>query len=339
MLFRSLVTLCNSTACTALGTPYYNTQSLNASGNCSTADSASPFTGNFTFYQNGSAYRVNLTYNWVANLTNYTNDTIPGTVLKKSDTWLVGLTCGNSTQNSTQANSSAITVNNTAPAQTAGAIVSNDTRYLNTSLLTCNNGTFTDADSDARNATAWWQWWLNDTTQLSGHTGTLNVATYKLNESDRVNCSVIVNDTGWDMKSAPKIYSPAITIGGALDLNYSFPTGQTSANFTCAQAYMNNSPPNGQTKTIPILNITSNEVTDTYYNITLYLNQSLTAGFSIWAQPSYYRNPSSVNLSTSPQIIIKRLANQSSIGLWMWGECYNVTDDQSMSFSFEFGGG
>lgn len=134
----------------------------------------------------------------------------------------------------------------------------------------------------------------------------------------------------------PQIKYPA-TGAGVPNITATLPTGQTTANFTCFHPYMNNSPPNGQMPWMPILNITNINLTGTYYNITLELNQSLTGNFSVWAQTAYHRNPASISLNTSPQIIIKRLSAGESVGVWAWGECNNVTNNQSMTFNFTWG--
>ena len=123
-----------------------------------------------------------------------------------------------------------------------------------------------------------------------------------------------------------------------LNLSISLPIGVNSVNFSCFQAYMNNSPPNGQDAYTPIFNITNANAAD-YTNITLALNQSLPAGFVIYAQTANYVNPSSINLTTSGQVVIKRLLANQSKGIWMFGYCNNVSDNQTMNFNFTFGGG
>lgn len=337
-VIASSAALCNATACTPLGVPYHNNPTAwNASGICTSGDGGD-LTGRF--YLNINSTTINMTpiFPWISAQTNYSNVSLYGFLVNKSDTISVNLTCTEDNLTfSSNSTSTYYTVNNTAPIQAASSITSNDSGYYNNSLLTCANGTYSDYDGDARNDSAYWSWYLNSTTNTGVHTPTFNVATNKLNISDILNCSVIVNDTGWDMKSAPMAFSPPVTIQSRIpNLNITFPTGQTMANFTCYQAYMNNTPPNGQTNLMPILNIRNNH-TSAYENITIALNESLAQNFTIWAQLTSYRHLGSLNLSTTPQVIIRKLAVGQSRGIWMEGECQNVTSGTSMQFAFVWG--
>ena len=205
----SLVYLLNGSAGTTLGTPFKNNpQYFNASGNCSDLENAT-LRGNFTYYLNGTAFRTYLTYNWVANQTNYTNSSTVITGLNKSDSLFVGLSCYDGGLWSNQTNSTAITINNTAPTITAPSI--NNTAPLQNDTLLCNNGTYSDADSDAI-GTGYWRWWLNDT-EIPGQTAqTLNLTAITVNETDRINCSYRTEDSGYDVKNSTEMFSTSRTI-------------------------------------------------------------------------------------------------------------------------------
>ena len=105
---------------------------------------------------------------------------------------------------------------------------------------------------------------------------------------------------------------PPIRLTGAgphPNISATLPSGITTINFSCFQPNVNNTPPNGQYPWQPILNVTNNGTTA--YNITLALNTTLPTGFTIWAQNANYRNPSSISLNATEQIIFKRInANQ-----------------------------
>lgn len=202
--FANNVTLCNNSACSTIGTMYKgNPSALNASGNCSSL-SVSTLTGYFQFDVNGTAFKNTITYNWVANQTNYTNSSVSGAAINKSDTWNVGLICYDGTANSSETMSSAYTVNNTAPSITAPSIASNIYGFTNVSILTCTNGTYSDADSDPQNVTGWYRWFLNGTV-LAGQTiQVLNCSnsTVRCNATDRIICEWQAQDTGYDRKNA-----------------------------------------------------------------------------------------------------------------------------------------
>lgn len=110
---------------------------------------------------------------------------------------------------------------------------------------------------------------------------------------------------------------------------------RSSLNFTCFQPYMFPVQPNGQNSRTPFYTMTSINGS-TYYNITAKLNQSLPSGFRLAAQPSSSVNPSSVYLNTSDQIVIKRL-QAAPMGLWVIGNCSNVTMGANYTFTISFG--
>ena len=327
------VNLSSGTGCGTLSTPVYHGTNLTCVADVSGFENETIPYVYFSIYQNGTLFQS-------ATIYNSSGDTMVcsgnlGAEAIKGDTWTCQALAYYAGGNETAMNSSSITVNNTAPHMTSPAINSSNKwgAFFNMSVLTCLNGTYSDADGDTINSTAYWNWWLNGTILLPFHSEMLNLTTADINVSDELNCSVIVNDTGYDMKPAPEAFSSSVTVEEFTGLVQDYPTGQTSANFTCFQPFMNNTPPNGQTTRIPILNVTN--LADTMdHNITIALNGSLLQNFSIYAQTSYWRNPASIRLNMTGQIIIKHLTSGASIGVWMWGECDNVTDNKSMSFTF-----
>lgn len=225
-LTSSQVTMCSGLTCTALGTVYHNNPTaLNASGNCSASDWMSPVWGNFTFYVNGTKNVAYITYNWIANNTNYTNTSITGTYLNKSDTWYVSLLCSNSTHNSSWASSTAFTVNNTAPTISAPSITSNDTYYLTTSILTCSaNASYSDADSDSLNLSAPnpFRWYRNGTFLTGYRNQTLNLSWLPaVTNGENFSCEQNVTDSGYQPLSF-QMNSTNVTIASA-------PTSSTSS--------------------------------------------------------------------------------------------------------------
>lgn len=112
----------------------------------------------------------------------------------------------------------------------------------------------------------------------------------------------------------------------------------TALNFTCFAPYMNNTEPAGQDWKTPAFNVT-NIGNVTLNNITLALNANLNSTMRIYCQPSNYVNPASIILNTTAQKIITRLTVNQSKGIWCYGYCLNVTDNQSVSMNFTFGGG
>jgi len=109
-------------------------------------------------------------------------------------------------------------------------------------------------------------------------------------------------------------------------------------NITCFQPYMENTEPNGQDYNTGIFQVT-NTGNATLYNITISLNQSLTTGFTIYAQTANYVHSGSITLNTTNQTIIKRLIENQSKDVWLYGKCENVSDDQTISLNYSFGGG
>jgi hypothetical protein len=109
----------------------------NASVGNATKISWKVYNGTTTYATGNAAVTANLT------LLNYVNIT----TLKKSEVWKCGFMAENGTANSSQLNTTAITVSNTAPSNYT-AVALTQGAYTN-SLLTCTPSGSTDADSDS----------------------------------------------------------------------------------------------------------------------------------------------------------------------------------------------
>ena len=170
------ITWCNGTACTFLNTVYKGTiVGLNASGNCSDGEDAL-LTGYWNYTINGTQapWYFNIRYLWRNQWTNYTNGSkiVLNAVMNKSDTWGINLTCYDGTINGTlNSTNNTFTVNNTACvlgvpniSPVTGNLANNST------VLTCNNGTYTDADSDAQVKWGYYTWYKNNVL-IAGQTG------------------------------------------------------------------------------------------------------------------------------------------------------------------------
>lgn len=217
--YANTVTWCNGTACNALGTVYKGTvTSLNTSGWCNDTDGGFE-TGywNFTINQTMKPVYFNIRYLWTANQINYSNGTFPivDGVLNKSDTWQAWLTCWDGTDNSTINSSAAFTVNNTAcvlGAPTISPVTGNLAN--NSTILTCTNGSYTDADSDAQSTWGTYAWYMNNTL-LAGQTAqTLNLTniTGGVSGSSWFNCSWRTGDTGYSNVTCNSTNSTNVTI-------------------------------------------------------------------------------------------------------------------------------
>lgn len=277
-VFSQNVTLCNGTTCSVLGTLYKgNPSALNASGNCSSI-SISPLRGYFQFDVNGTAFKNTTTYNWIGNQTNYTNASVSGAAINKSDTWSVGLICYDETSNSTETMSQAFTVNNTAPTITAPSITANTYDYLNTSVFTCTNGTYSDYESDPQNATGWYRWFLNGTV-LPGQTAQTILAsnaTIKANATDRIICEWQAQDTGYSRFNASNgpQNSSQVTINSAPVMNsvsWCEGAGCTAISSTYANTILNCQ-----------ANATNDNVTLAFIRFMIYQNLAYTSNKTVY---------------------------------------------------------
>lgn len=137
--------------------------------------------------------------------------------------------------------------------------------------------------------------------------------------------------------------------------NLTYTASGNMLNLTCYQAYMNSTPPEGQTIFTPSIIITNNNETNAIYNITLGLNSSLPSGFTLYAWPQPYRPDNQTqnwsntghgivtipiqitdNVST---VVLRRIKANSTASLWFWSDCTNVSDNLTMSFNLTWGGG
>jgi hypothetical protein len=100
---------------------------------------------------------------------------------------------------------------------------------------------------------------------------------------------------------------------------------------------MNNTQPNGQNLKTPILNI-SNIGNVKASIVTLSINTTLPDGLSIYGCSANYRNPSCPSLNASQQTVLRSgvLVNASK-GIWLFVECINVEDNQSISINYTVG--
>ena len=115
-------------------------------------------------------------------------------------------------------------------------------------------------------------------------------------------------------------------------------TGCPVVTFKCFAPYMNDTQPNCQNMLTPAFNV-SNPSALNYTNVTMRVNGNIASGFSVYACTSPYRNPSCINVSNSFQTIIRKLNVNQSKGVWQFGDCNNVSNNQSMNFTYVFGGG
>jgi hypothetical protein len=141
---------------------------------------------------------------------------------------------------------------------------------------------------------------------------------------------------------------------GTYLVNFTDPNG--NINISCGQPYVNSSLPEYQDTFTPSV-ILSNIFNRTIYNMTLALNNSIvlpSGNFTLWAYNSGYRPPyqtqnwsSTSNgvvyiprlINVTPSVVVRRLRANESVGLWFWGDCQNVTDNQSFSANLSWTGG
>ena len=197
------VTLCNGTACGALGTLYYHSNALNASAVC-TDSNTTAIQIKFRYYRNGSLYNEYITYNRPFNTTVYANTTVPSTAIIKSDTWTVGANCYDGAQWSGETVSSGFTVNNTAPTTSTPTL--NNTAPKTTSVLLCTVGGYSDADTDTA-GTIYYRWWKNGAVVGGQTASTLDLSAIAAAGGDKINCSGNQSDTGYSAFNSTEKFS------------------------------------------------------------------------------------------------------------------------------------
>lgn len=119
-------------------------------------------------------------------------------------------------------------------------------------------------------------------------------------------------------------------------LDIDLPTGINNVTMKCFQPYQDRTEPDGQDYVTPIFEVT-NEGTGVIYDVKININQTLPTGFTIYATSANYINPNNITLNTSKQIIIKRLKASETKGIWLWGYCFNVTDNQTTIINYTIG--
>ena len=155
------------------------------------------------------------------------------------------------------------------------------------------------------------------------------------------NCSIISNATTScvvQVLNTSRCNVQANFAHSPINVTVALPAGITQINLSCFQPYMNDTQPNGQDIYTPILNIT-NIGSFNITVITIALNQSLPSGFSIYGCAANYRNPSCPSLNTTNQTVLRSgIKTSQSKGVWWYGICSNVTDNQTVSFNYTVGG-
>jgi hypothetical protein len=199
------VVITKQPACTNLP-PYYTTDVLTCEAKSS--DNSVPTLNVSTrFYRNGTLYTTWAETGITANTTrcSYFGGSIDAPYVTKSDTWICGVTAFNGVANSTEANSTGVTINNTAPV--IGVPTINNTSPIISSILLCNNGSFTDGD--AANNT-YYKWYKNNVLIAGNTSSTLNLTIAGAAYGDTINCSMIRSDSGYDMKNSSETYSTSV---------------------------------------------------------------------------------------------------------------------------------
>ena len=105
------------------------------------------------------------------------------------------------------------------------------------------------------------------------------------------------------------------------------------------------SEPQGQTRFVPAINVSSRSATQNISNITIVSNGTL-PNITIYASDYPNVTNNSIILNTTTQIIIKSLygtnftnLSESSKGIWLYAFCNNISDNVSYSLNFTLGGG
>jgi len=126
-----------------------------------------------------------------------------------------------------------------------------------------------------------------------------------------------------------------------------------SLDFACFQPYMNDSQPDYQDVQTPSV-VLNNSLNATIYNVSLATNESLLSGFYMYTWTSGFRPPFTtqnwskyglgvvnipLNITNATTTIIPKVKALDVFNLWFWGDCVNVTDNQSQSYNLTWGGG
>lgn len=138
------------------------------------------------------------------------------------------------------------------------------------------------------------------------------------------------------------------------NLSYVVTSRSDDLNFSCSQPYENSTQPDYQNILTPFFNVT-NSLNTTLYNITLSLSSTIfnntvkiftwNSGYrpinqtQNWSQTGHGIINIPILLNTTNQTILRRLRANESQGIWLWGDCLNVSDNQTFSANISFGGG
>ncbi|MDD5181938.1 MAG: hypothetical protein PHC66_02055 [Candidatus Nanoarchaeia archaeon] len=157
-------------------------------------------------------------YSWYVNSTllpvaaNALNLSVTG-YGNKGDNITCSVIAGDGYQNATAwQNSTNATVLNSKPFLTAAPSI-NNTLPQSTDIINCDNGTYSDADSDS-NANNYWRWWnVTGTPSIVGTNQTLNLTEIGAGMGEEYNCSQLPNDgeenaTGWYNSSNTATVAP-----------------------------------------------------------------------------------------------------------------------------------
>lgn len=182
------VSMCTGTACTAISTTLYTTDTLNCKANITDSYSTTINSTLYLFYKGAVNYvNVSVTGGYGGNFTNSSAVyLIPASDVTKGDTWKCEARGWNGTDWTAGTTSTAVTVNNTIP------VVSAVTVTRNPSQLYC-GFSFTDADSDPIGIT-YYVWYKGGVAVVGGTHQTLSVVN---GDDGTYNCSAKAEDTGY----------------------------------------------------------------------------------------------------------------------------------------------
>jgi len=161
------------------------TDTLVGSATCTDPDAGDTITAYWNWYRNGTSFSSGNAVVINNTATNLANISAANTT--KTETWTFGVFCGDGTANSSQTNSSTLTIQNTAPLTTTPTLTPSPA-YKTSAAVTCNNGTTNDTDGDT--TTFYYQWYLNGAVDVT--TQTIANATY--NKGDNLTCEIKAND-------------------------------------------------------------------------------------------------------------------------------------------------
>lgn len=213
------------------------------------------------------------------------------------------------------------TSNNTYPDHAASLTAPSvtPTSPANTSVLTCNNGTFTDLDSDTENTSArTWKWYRNGTV-IAGQTNqTLNLSVLSVRNGENFSCWENVTNSTWSSSWANASSTNVTVTNGTL--NATFGTGINRIRFTPVHAYQTGVEPVNQTSTMPLFNVSASSAGD--YSVSISTSPVIT-GFTLKCAP-YYNKSGIVTLTATAQSIVN-FTYPPVQSIWCWADFSNPT--------------